>query len=236
MRGIGATLTVLTVLGAALLGAAFALAKGPGMAGGLVFKFGPDLAASNWQYVRFPRRADAKFQAQGEDTIVVQAKAGVGLLWHSVPPWGSDANRARWRWRVMQGVGPTDLTKKGGDDRALAIYFAFADDEEDISETTNLVDLLRRQRGDVLVYVWGGIDRPGSFLPLPYFGQRGVTVVKRAADAPQGTWFSEAADLHDDFRRAFGRAPGKLVAVAVSSDSDDTGDLNLAAVADFCIN
>jgi len=236
MRGIGAILTVLTVLGAGLLGAAFALAKGPGMAGGLVFKFGPDLAASNWHYVSFPRRHGAEFQAHGDETIVVQAKAGVGLLWHSVPPWGSDASNARWRWRVMEGVGPTDLSKKGGDDRALAIYFAFADDEEDISEQTDLVDLLRQERGYVLVYAWGGIDRRGSVLPLPYFGGRGATVVKRAANARQGVWFTETAALSDDFRSAFGRAPGKLVAVAVSSDSDDTGDVNLAAVADFCIN
>jgi hypothetical protein len=134
----------------------------------------------------------------------------------------------------MEGVGPTDLAKKGGDDRALAVYFAFAD--EDTSEQTDLLGLLREERGDLLVYVWGGIDRPGSVLPLPYFHARGTTMVKRAATAPKGVWFSEMADIRDDFRRAFGRAPGKLVAVAVSSDSDDTGDFNLAAVADFCIN
>ena len=32
-----------------------ALAKGPGMAGGIAFKFGPDLSASNWRYMSFPR-------------------------------------------------------------------------------------------------------------------------------------------------------------------------------------
>lgn len=43
-------------------------------------------------------------------------------------------------------------------------------------------------------------------------------------------------DVRGDFRVAFGRAPGSLVAVAVSSDSDDTGGLNIAAVADLDLN
>jgi hypothetical protein len=44
------------------------------------------------------------------------------------------------------------------------------------------------------------------------------------------------AEVRDDFHRAFGHWPGRLVAVAVSSDSDDTGGLNIAAVADLCVN
>jgi hypothetical protein len=60
--------------------------------------------------------------------------------------------------------------------------------------------------------------------------------MKRAADAPMGVWFKETADLRSDFRSAFGRLPGRLVAVAVSSDSDDTGGLNIAAVADLDVN
>ena len=232
MRGIGATLTVLTVLGAGLLVTGFALAKGPGMAGGVTFKFGPDLTASNWRYVSFPRRPGADFQARGEDTVVVQTKAGVGLLWHPVPVWGSAASKAQWRWRVTHGVGPTDLAKKGGDDRVLAVYFAFA---EDGAEQSDPIDLLRQERGYLLVYVWGGAARPGTMLPSPYFDGRGRTVIRRAADAPADVWFSEAVEVRSDFRRAFGHEAGRLVAVAVSSDSDDTGDLNLAAVADFCI-
>ncbi len=122
--------------------------------------------------------------------------------------------------------------KKGGDDRVLAVYFAFADDG---AEGSDLMDLMRREHGHVLIYVWGGAAKPGTILPLPYFNGRGRTVVKRNADAPDGVWFSEEADVRDDFRRAFGQDAGELVAVALSSDADDTGDSNLAALADLCI-
>jgi len=227
MRGIG---LILIALGVGLGASSLSLAKGPGMAGGMIFRFGPDL--SNWRHVTFPRRPGAVFKSQDAATLVVQTKAGVGLLWRPVPAWASAASKARWRWRVTHGVGSTDLTKRGGDDRALAVYFAFAEKGADGSD---LMNLLRQERGYVLIYVWGGAARPGMMLPLPYFNGRGRTVVKRSADTPNGVWFNEEADIRGDFRRAFGNSAGTLVAVAVSSDSDDTGDSNLAALADLCI-
>jgi hypothetical protein len=227
----GLAFAMLAASGLAISG--LALAKGPGMAGGVLFKFGPDLAASDWRYLSFPRRRGVAFTAHGEDTVIVQTKAGVGVLWHPVPRQLSRASKARWRWRVTKGVGPTDLTKKGGDDRTLAVYFAFTD--EAVTGTVDLMDLLRSERGHLMVYVWGGAARPGTVLPLPYFDGRGRTVVKRAADTQEGVWFNELADVRGDFRRAFGRPPGRLVAIAVSSDADDTGGLNDAAVADLCV-
>ena len=231
MRGLG-IIALLLCVGLGISG--LALAQGPGMAGGVAFKFGPDLAASDWRYISFPRRPGVAFTAHGEDTVIVRTNAGVGVLWHPVPRKVSRASKARWRWQVTEGVGPTDLTKKGGDDRVLAVYFAFADKKDAVGDV-DLMDMLQRGRGDLLMYVWGGAAKPGTVLPLPYFGGRGRTVVKRAANTQSGVWFNESADVRGDFRRAFGRAPGRLVAVAVSSDADDTGGPNLAAVADHCV-
>lgn len=228
-------LSILAILFSAGLGiSGIALARGPGMAGGVAFKFGPDLVASDWRYMSFPRRPGVAFTAHGEDTVIVQTNAGVGVLWHPVPRKVSKASKARWRWRVTKGVGPTDLTKKGGDDRTLAVYFAFTDEKVAVKDI-DLMDLLRHKRGEVLMYVWGSGVKPGTMLPLPYFGGRGRTVVKRAANTKSGVWFGEKVDIRGDFRRAFGRAPGRLVAIAVSSDADDTGGLNVAAVADLCV-
>jgi len=228
---------ILVCAGLALAGLAIseiARARGPDMAGGVAFVFGPDLAASGWQSVSFPRRRGANFSARGKDALVVETTGGVGLLWHAVPNEFAKASNARWRWRVQEGVGPTDLSKKGGDDRVLALYFAFAD-AADAKARTSLTSLLRSGRGQILVYVWGGMANPGTILQLPYFDGRGRTIVKRNANAKPGVWFDEQATVRRDFKRAFGNAPGHLVAVAVSSDADDTGGRNVAALADFCV-
>src|SRR3972149_9904516 len=81
--GRSGSFTILACAGLLLSG--LALAKGPGMTCGAVFKFGPDLYASGWRYMSFPDRQGAEFRARGEDTVIVQAEAGVGVLWHSVP-------------------------------------------------------------------------------------------------------------------------------------------------------
>jgi Protein of unknown function (DUF3047) len=102
----------------------------PARAGHIAFKFGPDLSANDWHYLSFPNRQGMQFSAIREDALIVRAESGVGVLWHRVPTELSGATHAQWRWRVAAGVGPTDLTKKGGDDRPLAVYFVFVDAPE----------------------------------------------------------------------------------------------------------
>lgn len=202
-----------------------------GLAGPVAFMFGP---SNEWRSLSFPGRKAAEFKAGTAGTVVVQADSAVGVLWHPIPAALSRASSAQWRWRVTAGVGPTDLTKKGGDDRSLAIYFVFADGRETVG-TVDLQQLLRRGEGFLLMYVWGDSISPGSILPFPYFDGRGRTIIKRTADAPLGVWFKETADVRGDFNSAFGRAPGRLVAVAVSGDSDDTRARIIAAVSDLVV-
>ena len=204
------------------------------MSGGIAFPFGPNLAETGWQAVSFPRRRAVNFSPRGKDGLVVETAGGAGLLWHKVPARMAKAENARWRWKKTHGVGPTDLTRKGGDDRVLAVYFAFAS-PEDAKAGTDLTTLLKKGRARVLLYVWGGAAKRETVLPLPYFDGKGRTIVKRAASAKPGVWFDEKANVRADFRRAFDKTPGQLVAIAVSSDADDTGGRNLAALADLCV-
>ncbi len=51
----------------------------------------------------------------------------VSRLYRSVPKSAWNSNMASWGWSVSKSVVATDLTRKGGDDRNLAIYFIFMD-------------------------------------------------------------------------------------------------------------
>lgn len=201
---------------------------------GLTIPFGPSLAASGWQAVSFPGRPAATFTAKGKDAVRIETDGGAGLLWRAMPKSAAGATMAMWRWRKALGVGPTDLTRKGGDDRVLAVYFAFADPEVAKGQI-DLKALLRSGRADVLTYVWGGSAQPGTIQTIPYFKGRGRAVLTRQADAPAEQWFAEDVALSVDFRRAFGKPPGRLVAIALSSDADDTGGHNIAALADLSV-
>ncbi|SLN74360.1 hypothetical protein ROJ8625_04046 [Roseivivax jejudonensis] len=154
------------------------------------------------------------------DAVRVVSEDSVSLAYRELDPGLADARAARWRWQVSEGVAATDLAQKGGDDRNIAVYFMFVPEDRAAElRGSNVVSLLDEDSARVLVYVWGGAHEAGQMLESPYLGARGRTVVLR----PAGTGDAEeAVDLAADHARAFGGAPGALVGVAVSADSDDT--------------
>ena len=85
----------------------------------------------------------------------------------------------------------------------------------------------------MLIYVFGGQQSPGSFVPSPYFSGRGTSIVKRGAVTGA---FSENVDLAADYRRAFGEEHGVLVGLAVSSDSDDSGIVSQSSLSAIGLN
>ena len=56
--------------------------------------------------------------------------------------------------------------------------------------------------------------------------ERGKFIVLRAGDTPHGQWLEEQVDLSGDYSRIFGGRRPPLIAIAISSDSDDTGGHN----------
>lgn len=195
--------------------------------------FGPDLEAAGWKPLTFRSLAPMRFSAAGPGRLDIKGTKAVSVIWRGLDEdrWG--ARQARWRWRVASGPPPTDLSVKGGDDRAIALYFVFARDEASARAArgaTSLTSAMWWSSGAALVYVWGGQGPRNSVVASPHMGSSGKLVLRQPDARPDGQWRPEAADLEADFRRAFGRAPGPLVGLAVSADSDDTGSAIEASI------
>jgi hypothetical protein len=185
-------------------------------------EFGPTLSAAGWTDLTFFRKKPAEFVAKDNQTVSIMAQSAVSLIWKRIEGSGALATRASWRWRVDEGVGPTDLAKKGGDDRSIALYFVFSKEDPAVLKTATMTSLLRSGDGKILIYVFGGRDARGAVIPNPYLPGRGVTIVQRNASAERGVWLAERADIQADAKRIYGADVGRLVAIALSSDSDDT--------------
>jgi hypothetical protein len=69
------------------------------------------------------------------------------------------------------------------------------------------------------------------------YTERVRNVVVESGPARLGEWIDYARDVADDYRRAFGEAPGRISGVAIMTDADNTksrasalfGDLTLDA-------
>ncbi len=178
------------------------------------------LSFADWRDQRFQLFNRVEFTRAGQ-ALSIRAEDAASMIYTTLPPGLRGARSASWSWEVSRSVPATRLDQRGGDDRNIALYFAFlpAAEAAALGANPSIRRLLRNPEGRVLVYVHGGDAPRGAMMRTPYLGNQGVVVIRR----PAGTGPAmERVDLAADYARAFGGAPGALVAVAVSADSDDT--------------
>ncbi|MCP1335945.1 DUF3047 domain-containing protein [Futiania mangrovi] len=229
----------------AILAASFLLgAPRPGAAEGVRWcaPVAPDLAAAGWETLTFDGKRPNRFAGTPEGTLEVAGDGTVSFLFAPVPAdAGANAQVLRWSWRAEAAAPPTDLAAKGGDDRTLALYVAFAWDPG----AATFGEMLRRPLvemlqgpdapGRILAYTWGGTQPRGARFESPYAAGSSEVVVLRTASAETGRWHSEEVAPQADYVRAFGGSAPPVTQIAVVSDSDDTGSEVRAAVKDVCL-
>jgi hypothetical protein len=93
--------------------------------------------------------------------------------------------------------------------------------------------LLRNRNVQVLMYTWGGDNPQGSVIPSPHAPNRLRNIVQRR---PTTGDFRESVDLQRDFPRVFGVEMRNLVALAVSSNSENSGSRVQAEVSGWVLS
>lgn len=181
---------------------------------------------------QFSRHSAGAVQDGQNGTFRIATDSAAGLLWREVSRPMQIARTARWRWRVDEGVVPTDLTKRGFDDRALGVYFVFSD-RPDVPKSP--MAIFDNASVTALAYVFGGDKPRGTVVESPHMRRRGKFIVLRAADAPKHVWYDESVDLAQDYLHIFGKPLPNLIAIAIESDSDDTQDRNRAELQNFIV-
>ncbi|WP_424811793.1 DUF3047 domain-containing protein [Roseococcus sp. YIM B11640] len=186
----------------------------------------PTLSAEGWTHGEYDGLRPASFHPHPQG-IAVEAQGTGSFVWKRMR---GEAGCLGWRWRVDAGPPATLLTRRGGDDRALAITAGFAGwpprvtawqrAQHAIAQVAAGRHVLPRS---VLIYVWGGTGQEPDFFPSPWIPGIGCVRVLRPAGSPQGRWFEERVDLAADWRRAFGGEPPPLQEIAIGTDGDDTG-------------
>jgi len=193
---------------------------------------GPVSFSNGWQEQRLSLFSSNDYSF-GQNLGLI-SEGSVSIAWTRVGrgDWGT--NGASWSWTVEQSVPPTDLSRKGGDDRNISLYFVFVPEALAPGlEGANIRSLLGNEDVRILQYAWGGNHSRGQAIPSPYgpSGQ-GVTIALRQAGTGSQ---NESVDLAADYARAFGGQKGALVGLAVSGDSDDTDSVIRAAIGNLSL-
>ncbi len=114
-----------------------------------------------------------------------------------------------WSWKIANVLSGHDERSKAGDDYPARLYVAFSGGA-----------LFWRTR--VINYVWSSNQPVGSEWPNAFTANaRMIAVHAGAADV--GRWISEKRNVLADYRRLFGEEPGPVDAIALMTDTDNTG-------------
>ncbi len=187
----------------------------------------------SWKTQKFSLFSSNSYGFNGS-SVSVASNGSVSLAYRPLAESYWDAASAKWSWSVQEGVPATDLRKKGGDDRNLALYFVFLPaSEAQALKGASVRKLLTNDAARVLVYVWGGAHDRGTVLNSPYLGNRGKTIVLRGSGTGSA---NESVNLARDYAKAFGGGAPALVGLALSGDSDDTDSRIRASISGLNIN
>jgi hypothetical protein len=134
----------------------------------------------------------------------------------------------RFSWRIERLISTANLRDRDAEDSPVRVVLAF-------DGPTNTLPLRERMFFDLaeavtgerppyatLMYVWDRHADVGAVIPSNSTSRIRKIVVD-GRDSPVGPWRFHERAVETDFRAAFGEAPGRLMAVGVMTDSDNTG-------------
>jgi hypothetical protein len=135
----------------------------------------------------------------------------------------------QWRWRVTGLIPLADNTARDVEDSPVRLMLFFDGDRRALpaSELVKF-ELAKMVTGQeppyaTLMYIWENRQPVGTVIASGHT-TRVQMVVAGSGDDRLGQWKGFERNYAEDFRRAFGEAPGRLIGVGILTDTDNTGE------------
>lgn len=162
-----------------------------------------------------------------DQRLVLHAEADSSASGLYVPLAQRNAGAIRWTWKTRDVIRNADNSQKQREDAPLRLFVAFDGDHSTLSLRDQLMlEMARITTGRempyaTLMYIWGGRRAEGTVLPNPYTDRVRMIVVD-SGSRHANQWRCHERDLRADYRKAFGTEPGKVIAVGLMTDTDNT--------------
>lgn len=141
--------------------------------------------------------------------------------------------RLEWSWNVTGALPGARWLDRTRDDFAGRLFVFFEDRGRTFLGTRALIKRLSRALpGHALNYVWATDAEVGRMGPSPYTDQVAMIAVE-SGDGRAGAWVVERRNVVADFTAAFHEMPGRIIGVAIMTDTDNAGGRSTAFYGDI---
>ncbi|MCL4747733.1 MAG: DUF3047 domain-containing protein [Burkholderiaceae bacterium] len=187
---------------------------------------------AGWQpWIIHPRKRKTSYRIVRDAGIPVLAASASGSASGLMARVAVDPRERpvlRWRWRADALVADADNGDGSREDAPLRVVLAFDGDKTRLPMRDQMFfERVKLLSGNelpyaTLMYIWGNRRPVGTVLENPHSAR----IRKMVVDSGPGElrrWRMHRRNIVDDYRRAFGTEPGRLIGVAVLTDTDNTG-------------
>lgn len=163
--------------------------------------------------------------------VVVKAMSAASAsgLMHPLDLDPSEAPILQWRWKVPHLIPGADNARRSTEDAPVRVVISFDGDIDSLPiEERMFFDRIHAITGHrmpyaTLMYIWENQAERGRVIQNPHTTRIQMIVAESGA-ARTGVWKLEARNVYEDYKRAFGKPPGRIKAIAIMTDTDNTGE------------
>lgn len=166
---------------------------------------------------------------QGKSVIHADAQSSAsGLI---VPLKAKDIQGfdLQWTWKALKNIALADNTQGHTDDAPLRIVLGFEGDKSSLPLKDQLAfDLAKLISGHdlpyaTLMYIWSEKNGIEEVITNKHISRIKAIVVDSGAK-DLGEWRTHRRSIEADFKKAYGENPGKLIAIGIMTDTDNTNE------------
>jgi len=185
---------------------------------------------SQWEKMVLPGKLRTAYKVERQNpgyALKAQAESSASMLRQRVHIAPDQLGRLSFDWRVAQLIPGADMMQRESEDSPVRLILVFEGDRQQFSpKNAMLSELTQSLTGDplpyaTLMYVWCNQCPPESVIVNP----RTDRIRKLAVESGPGRvgqWLSYQRNIRADFEKAFGEAPGALLGLAITTDTDNT--------------
>jgi hypothetical protein len=135
----------------------------------------------------------------------------------------------KWQWKIEKLITAADNTERSREDSPVRIVLGFDGDKDSLPFSDQIMfETAKMVTGHevpfaTLMYIWENKAPVGTIIANSRTGRIKKLV---AASGPDGIaqWRDFTRNVVEDYVKAFGEKPGRLIGIGVLTDTDNTGE------------